>query len=155
MVTNVGIEQRHYSRGNKVLIMPSFSCLKKFFLIILIYCLATLCGMWDLSSLTRDQTSAPALGARHLNHWTAREVPLMLSNNHCSLPHSLQKVTIILNFDAHFLVFLYNLTSWACIPRQHSSVLPGFTLDINGFTQHYFSFLFLSQSGFFQATLYL
>ena len=31
------------------------------------------------SSLTRDQTLAPALGARSISHWTTREV-LMLSN---------------------------------------------------------------------------
>ena len=32
-------------------------------------------GMWDLSSLTRDQTCTPCIGRRSLNHWTAREVP--------------------------------------------------------------------------------
>ena len=32
-------------------------------------------GMRDLSSLTRDPTHAPAVEARSLNHWTAREVP--------------------------------------------------------------------------------
>ena len=30
-------------------------------------------GMWDLISLTRDQTRAPCIG-RLLNHWTTREV---------------------------------------------------------------------------------
>ena len=33
--------------------------------------LAMLCGLWDLSSLTKDQT--PALGAQSSNHWTTRE----------------------------------------------------------------------------------
>ena len=38
--------------------------------------MATPCSMWDLSSLTRDQTCAPpALGAWSLNHLTAREAP--------------------------------------------------------------------------------
>ena len=35
-------------------------------------------GLWDLSSLIRDQTRAPctlAVEAWSLNHWTAREVP--------------------------------------------------------------------------------
>ena len=32
-------------------------------------------GMWDLSSLTRDQTCTPCIGRQSLNHWTAREVP--------------------------------------------------------------------------------
>ena len=31
-------------------------------------------GMWDPSSLTRDQTHTPALEAWNLNHWTTREV---------------------------------------------------------------------------------
>ena len=33
------------------------------------------CGMWDLSSLTRDRTCVPCLGRQILNHWTSREVP--------------------------------------------------------------------------------
>ena len=37
--------------------------------------LAAPCGMWDLSSLSREQTVAPALEVLSLNHWTAREVP--------------------------------------------------------------------------------
>ena len=32
--------------------------------------LAMLQGMWDLSSLTRDQTHVPAVEVRSLNHWT-------------------------------------------------------------------------------------
>ena len=34
-------------------------------------------GTWDLSSLTRDQNHGPWTGRRNLNHWTAREVPLI------------------------------------------------------------------------------
>ena len=34
------------------------------------------CGMWDLSSPTRDRTRVPCIGRRILNHWTTREVPL-------------------------------------------------------------------------------
>ena len=30
--------------------------------------------MWDLSSLTRDQTHMPCIGNTRLNHWTIREV---------------------------------------------------------------------------------
>ena len=33
-------------------------------------------GMWDLSSLTRDQTHTPCIGRWSLNHRTAREVPM-------------------------------------------------------------------------------
>ena len=35
------------------------------------------CSLWNLSSLTRDGTQAPALGARSLSHWTTKEVPCM------------------------------------------------------------------------------
>ena len=31
--------------------------------------------MWDLSSLTRDQTHVPCVAGQILNHWTTREVP--------------------------------------------------------------------------------
>ena len=34
--------------------------------------------MWDLSSLTRHQNHAPALGAWSLNHWITKEAPLFL-----------------------------------------------------------------------------
>ena len=37
---------------------------------------AVLCSMQGLSFLTRDQPVPSALGARSLNHWTARDVPL-------------------------------------------------------------------------------
>ena len=30
--------------------------------------------MWDLNSLTRDQTCVPCIGRQILNHWTTREV---------------------------------------------------------------------------------
>ena len=33
-------------------------------------------GMWDLSSPTRDQIHAPAIGKWSLNHWTSWKVPL-------------------------------------------------------------------------------
>ena len=41
--------------------------------------LAMLCGMWDLSSLTRAEPVPPAVEAQSLNHWTTREVLLSLS----------------------------------------------------------------------------
>ena len=36
--------------------------------ILFIYFLTALCGMWDLSSQTRDQTCAPKAEAWSLNH---------------------------------------------------------------------------------------
>ena len=40
-------------------------------------CASLSCSMWDLSSLTKDQTQAPALGAQSLSHWTTRELPII------------------------------------------------------------------------------
>lgn len=37
--------------------------------------LATLPGMWGLSSQTRDQSHAPAVEAQSLNPWATRESP--------------------------------------------------------------------------------
>ena len=39
------------------------------------------CSIWDLSSPTRDQTHVPCTGRQILNHWTTREVPLILLLN--------------------------------------------------------------------------
>ena len=49
------------------------------------------CGMWDLSSLIRDQTCVPYAGRQILNHWTAKEVPGVLPYFWC--PVYLQYVT--------------------------------------------------------------
>ena len=40
-------------------------------------------SMWDLSSLTRDQTQVPCFGRQILNHCTTREVPMQILN--CSI----------------------------------------------------------------------
>ena len=45
--------------------------------ILFLFFLATPCGMWDPSPLTRHQT--PALEVQALNHWTITEVPFFLS----------------------------------------------------------------------------
>ena len=37
-----------------------------------------LCGMWGLSSLTRDQTCVPCTARQILNHWTTREFPSLV-----------------------------------------------------------------------------
>ena len=44
----------------------------------ILFFLDALHGMWGLSSLTRDWTHTPALEAQSLNHWTAREVSILL-----------------------------------------------------------------------------
>ena len=45
-----------------------------FLLFFLLFCLAVLCGMWELSSLTRVRLVPPALETWSPNHWTTREV---------------------------------------------------------------------------------
>ena len=40
------------------------------------------CSMWDLSSLTRDQTCLPCIGRQILYHWTTREVPVCFNNDY-------------------------------------------------------------------------
>ena len=47
--------------------------------------LAAPCSMWDLSSLTGDWTCAPWIWRQCLNHWTAREVPVLCFLRLCSL----------------------------------------------------------------------
>ncbi|MBV98268.1 RNA polymerase II-associated protein 1, partial [Eschrichtius robustus] len=42
--------------------------------------------MWDLSSLTRDQTRAHCIGNTSPNHWIAREVPLPVSLENYTAP---------------------------------------------------------------------
>ena len=47
---------------------------------VLLFCFAFVAatrGIWDLSSPKRDRTWAPCIRSASLNHWTAREVPLL------------------------------------------------------------------------------
>ena len=63
------------------------------------------CGMWDLSSLTRDRTHVPCIARRILYHWTTREVlwfasffPIFVSFNSSAYLIALAKTSsIILN----------------------------------------------------------
>ena len=57
------------------------TCLFKYvflFILNLSFFLATPCGMWNLSSPTRDGTCVPCNGRRVLNHWTTKEVSACL-----------------------------------------------------------------------------
>ena len=79
---------------------------------------------WDLSSLTRDQTCAPAAEVQSLNPWSAREVPhypyitdveteaqrgryvleyLSISTYSPSLRTSLQLMGV--GFSSHFILY--------------------------------------------------
>ena len=35
---------------------------------------------WDLNSLTRERTCIPCIGRQIFNHWTIREVPVLIIN---------------------------------------------------------------------------
>ena len=50
-------------------------------------------GMWDPSSPSRDRTCTPCIGRRSPNHWTAREVPLIVFDPKISLPKIQPKYT--------------------------------------------------------------
>ena len=56
-----------------------FSSLYRVFFIILLLSYVLFCfwswGMWDLTSLIRDQTFTSRIGRHSLNHWTTREIP--------------------------------------------------------------------------------
>ena len=61
-----------------VLMWTIFKAIIEFVTILLLFYILVfwLRGTWDLSSPTRDRTrTAPCIGKRSLNHWTAREVP--------------------------------------------------------------------------------
>ena len=63
-------------------------------------------SIWDLGSLTRDQTCTPCDGRQSLNHWIARKVPCIsvlsrineivsrISFLHIAL-HIIRKITLI------------------------------------------------------------
>ena len=57
---------------------PSAHLSSFYFILFCFILLAMPCGMWDLSSPTKDRTQAPCLEAWSLNHWTAREAPQLL-----------------------------------------------------------------------------
>ena len=63
-----------------------------------------LCGMQDLSSLTRDQTHAPTVEVQSFHHWTAKEVP--------HFPPSLLLLTVVWHpFIEDKRVYLWDLYS--------------------------------------------
>ena len=67
--------------------------IREFLFFYYFFFLATPCGLWDLSSLTRDGTWATAVKAPNPNHWTAREIPgnfplkTWISGNTCLSSH--------------------------------------------------------------------
>ena len=62
----------------RVLSEMQFKFLHVKFSFFFFFFLATLCGLWDLSPLTRDWIQATAVKVPSPNHWTAREFPVKL-----------------------------------------------------------------------------
>ena len=61
-----------FPSGNKLL---DWNIWPPIYFILFFSFLTALRGMWDLSSLTRNQTCVPCVGRWSLNQWTTREVP--------------------------------------------------------------------------------
>ena len=61
--------------------------------------LAAWLGLWDLSSLTRNRTQAPAVKARSPDHRTAGEFPSLFYQNGFLWPF----IIIIILFKLHYL----------------------------------------------------
>ena len=60
-----------------------FKVFSEFVTILLLFSVLVPCprGMWNPSSLTRDQTCTPCTGKRSRNHWTTREVPCLICSS--------------------------------------------------------------------------
>ena len=111
---------------------PFFKVFMEFVTILLLFhvLVVWLQGMWDLSSLTRDQTCTPCIGRQTLNHWTMREVPSLLyfePIKHCFVyisPNSnfpQNPLITIFSFVCeihHSAVFLTLMSqqTWLCLP---------------------------------------
>ena len=80
-------------------------------------------GMWDLTSLTRDQTCTPCIGRQSVNHWTTREVPGCMYIYNCyilfldwSLDYYVISFLSLLTIFFFFLIYLFLLFIyfWLC-----------------------------------------
>ena len=85
--------------------------------------------MWDLSSLTRDQTLAPVVETLNINHWTAREVPFLLwfLNLFCSFiigPLLFHDIDLV-EKQGHFSYWLFNILDLIdCFPEEVCKLNP-------------------------------
>ena len=57
--------------------------------------------MWDLSSLTRDQTHAPEVEAWSLKHWAIKELPRAQIFNSCLVVF----VPVLLMYNLQYHIF--------------------------------------------------
>ena len=74
--------------------------------------LASPYGLWDPSSLTRDQTQALAVRARSPNHWTAREFPSFFFFLEVSIARVVRRVPMYLHTASPWAVFLAFLENY-------------------------------------------
>ena len=66
------------------------------------FILAVLCGLWDLSFLTRDWTQVSAVKAPNPKHWTTREFPRhLLKLKQDMSPTSFQSSLLLLLLSSH------------------------------------------------------
>ena len=67
--------------------------------------------MWDLSSLTRDQTCVACVARQTLNQWTTREVPRLLFQVQCRL-HVISELIVQSSQEVTLTVPIVLMTLW-------------------------------------------
>ena len=70
-----------------------------------------LLSMWDLSSLTRDQTCVACVARQTLNQWTTREVPRLLFRVQCRL-HVISELIVQSSQEVTLTVPIVLMTLW-------------------------------------------
>ena len=85
--------------------------------------LASLLGMCDLNSLTRDRTLASCIGKSNLNHWMARKVPYCCS---CSVAQSCLTLCnpVDCSRQAHLSMGFPRQEYWSGLPFPPAGDLP-------------------------------
>ena len=76
--------------------------------------MATPCGLWDLSSPTRNRTLVPAVKAPSPNHWTTREFPKENFKN-------LLTIKLLVRAESGFEPKQYNTRNMFCFVFQKSA----------------------------------
>ena len=82
---------------DKYIYKSIFPILLRNFILFFLFFVATLCGLRDLSSLTRDWTWATAVKVPSPNHWTAREFPRNFILKNFNLSYCLRTITSAIN----------------------------------------------------------
>ena len=72
--------------------------------------MAVSCGMWDLSSPTRDWNHTPCIGRQNVNLWTTKEVPCILF--HKEIPQLQVTASVLLPGKFHGWRNLIGCSPW-------------------------------------------